>query len=119
MSIFPDFSNDEIKIVSDTLAKRYGESKDLQVADVVLRISKDDCEFTERPSLYWTDGVCHFLIAKLGPFHYHNQFFIVAMNSSAPVVMIITIFWIAWLPCCDFRQTTNHKSIRRPIRHER
>jgi len=75
MSIFPDFSDDEIKIVSDTLAERYGEPKDLQLADVELRLSKGDRELTECPALYWEDGDCHFLIAKLGPFRYHNQFF--------------------------------------------
>ena len=72
MSIFPDFSDDEIKIASDTLAEHYGEAKELQLADVELRLSKGD---REHPALYWVDGECHFLIAKLGPFHYHNQFF--------------------------------------------
>ena len=75
MSIFPDFSDDEIKIVSDALAERYGEAKDLQLADVELQLSKGDSELIERPALYWVDGECHFLIAKLGPFRYHNQFF--------------------------------------------
>lgn len=75
MSIFPEFSDDEIKIVSDALAERYGETKNLQLADVDLRLSKDDSELAERPALYWEDGECHFLIAKLGPFRYHNQFF--------------------------------------------
>ena len=75
MSIFPEFSDNEIKIVSDALAERYGEAKDLQLADVELHLSKDDSELTERPALYWEDGDCQFLIAKLGPFHYHNQIF--------------------------------------------
>lgn len=75
MSVFPDFSDQEFKIVYDALAERYGEAKDLQLADVELRFAKDDRELTEKPALYWVDGECHFLIAKLGPFHYHNQFF--------------------------------------------
>lgn len=75
MSIFPDFSDNEINIVSDALTERYGEAKDLQLADVELRLSQGGNELTEYPALYWFDGQCHFLIAKLGPFRYHNQFF--------------------------------------------
>jgi hypothetical protein len=75
MSITPDFSDNEINIVTDTLAEHYGVAKQLQLADVELRLSKDDLELTERPALYWEDDDCHFLIAKLGPFRYHNQFF--------------------------------------------
>lgn len=75
MSIFPDFSDNEINIVSDALAERYGAPKPLQLADVELRLSKDDHKLTERPALYWEADDCHFVIAKLGPFRYHNQFF--------------------------------------------
>lgn len=75
MSILPDFSDGEIKIVTDTLAEHYGVPKQLQLADVELRLSRDDRELSERPALYWEDDDCHYLIAKLGPFHYHNQFF--------------------------------------------
>lgn len=75
MSITLDFTEDEIKIVSDILSERYGAAKTLQQADVELRLSRDDSELTERPALYWEDSDCHFLIAKLGPFQYHNQFF--------------------------------------------
>lgn len=75
MSITPDFSEDEIKIVSDTLIERYGAAKEIHLADVELRLSKDDRELTERPALYWEDDDCHFVIAKLGPLQYHNQFF--------------------------------------------
>jgi hypothetical protein len=75
MSIFPDFSDDEINIVSDALAEHYGAPTQLHLADVELRLSRDDREPTERPALYWEAGDCHFVIVKLGPFHYHNQFF--------------------------------------------
>ena len=75
MSILPDFSDNEINIVSGAFAERYGEAKDLQLADVELRLSKGDSELSEHPALYWFDGQCHFLIAKLDPFRYHNQFF--------------------------------------------
>jgi hypothetical protein len=75
MSITPDFSAEEINIVKDTLAERYGAPKEVHLADVELHLSQDDRELSERPALYWQDKDCHFIIAKLGPFQYHNQFF--------------------------------------------
>jgi hypothetical protein len=75
MSITPDFSDDEIKIVSDTLAERYGVAKEIHLADVELRLSNNEQELSEYPALYWEDQDCHFIIAKFGPFRYHNQFF--------------------------------------------
>ena len=75
MSVLPDFSEDEIKVVTETLAERYGSPKEIQLADVELRLSKGDRELTECPAIYWEDKGCHFVIAKLGPFRYHNQFF--------------------------------------------
>jgi hypothetical protein len=75
MSITPDFSDAEINIVKATLEERYGSPKEIQLADVELRLSKANRELTERPAIYWEDKDCHFVIAKLGPFQYHNQFF--------------------------------------------
>lgn len=75
MSVFPDFSEDEIKIITDTLAERNDRPKDIQLADVELRLSRGDRELTVCPATYWEDKDCDFLIAKLGPSQYHNRFF--------------------------------------------
>lgn len=75
MSISPDFTDEEIQIVRDTVAERYGQTKQIELADVEVRLSKGDRELNERPALYWEDKDCHFVIVKLGPFQYHNQFF--------------------------------------------
>ena len=41
MSITPDFSAEEINIVKDTLAERYGAPKEVHLADVELHLQAD------------------------------------------------------------------------------
>jgi hypothetical protein len=75
MSSVPDFGDDEIKVVEDTLQERYRRPVPVQRADVELRLTPEDRELTECPALYWEDGECHFVIAKLGKARYHCQFY--------------------------------------------
>lgn len=75
MSITPDLSDNEIKLVTDTLTDYYGSPKQVELADVELRIAQKSDGLSNCPALYWEHQGCHFLIAKLGPFQYRGQFF--------------------------------------------
>lgn len=75
MSITPDFSDNEIKTVTDTLNDYYGKPKQVELADVELRLAQKANELSTCPALYWENQGCHFLLAKLGPFQYRGQFF--------------------------------------------
>jgi len=75
MSKIPEFTENEIKIVNDTLQERYGKPVDTQLADIELRIYPDDRELTECPAIYWESDTCHFIIAKTGKQQFFSQFF--------------------------------------------
>jgi len=75
MSKIPDFTDEEFKVVTDTLMERYGKPADLQRADIELRIYPDDRELTECPAIYWENADCHFILAKAGKAQFFSQFF--------------------------------------------
>ena len=74
MTSIPDYTTDEIKIVSDTLAERYGKSVAVELADVELRLNPEDRTLTTCPALYWEDNECHFVVCKLGNNRFYCQF---------------------------------------------
>ena len=75
MSTIPDFSKEDLKLIDDTLAERYGEKVDTQHADIELRLDLADRETTECPAVYWEKGACHFILAKTDDSQYYSQFF--------------------------------------------
>ncbi len=70
-----EFTPDEINIVEEVLIERYGKAVGAELADVELRLHKDDRELVERPAVYWEEGECHFVICKLGKNQFRSQFF--------------------------------------------
>ena len=75
MSQTTQFTDEEVKIVQDTLQERYGKTVETQLADIELRIYSDDRELTECPAIYWEHESCHFIIAKADKMKFFSQFF--------------------------------------------
>ncbi len=78
----PDITEHELWLVQSTLNERYGHADvKAQKVDVELRLSPADRELTPCPAMYWEDGKCRFIIAKIledkrtGDRLYYSQFF--------------------------------------------
>lgn len=78
----PDFTDHETWLIQTTLNERYGKEKVVaQQVDVDLRLSPTDTDLTICPAMFWEDGNCQFIIAKLkddartGDRLYQSQFF--------------------------------------------
>lgn len=70
-----DFSDEELKLISDTLAKRFGKSVETQLADIELPVDSGDKELTPCPAVYWEEKDCHFILAKTSENKFFSQFF--------------------------------------------
>jgi hypothetical protein len=75
MSAIPDFNDGELWVVKTTLKERYGYNVEVQLADSELRLSPDDRELTECPTLFWQDDKVSFVVFKIAPERYRCQFF--------------------------------------------
>ena len=72
----PDLTSTEIWVVETAIKERFGAGAiELQVADSDIRLDPADREMTSCPTLYWTDGIAHFVIFKVGEGLYRSQFF--------------------------------------------
>jgi hypothetical protein len=78
----PDFTDHENWLINSTLNERYGKGavETMQV-DVELRLALSDRELTLCPAIYWEEGKCKFILAKVeeekrtGNRKYRSQFF--------------------------------------------
>ena len=75
MSAIPDFNDSELWVVKTTLKERYGYEVEMQLADSELRLSPDDRELTECPTLFWQVDKVSFVIFKTAAERYRCQFF--------------------------------------------
>ncbi|MCU7960948.1 MAG: hypothetical protein KZQ58_13340 [gamma proteobacterium symbiont of Bathyaustriella thionipta] len=75
MSTLTDINQNEKWLVDTTLKERYNRDVELQVVDCEIRLHRGDRELTSVPSLYWSDGGCHFVVFKTGDQNYRGQFF--------------------------------------------
>ncbi|MFV1983501.1 MAG: hypothetical protein ACC657_08165 [Thiohalomonadales bacterium] len=75
MSDIPDFTQDELKIIKDTLTERFGHDVETHLVETEVRLYKGDRELTEVPAVYWEENECNFIIMKKGKNRFHNQFF--------------------------------------------
>ena len=71
----PDFSNDELRLISATLRERFGREVPLERADTELRLNPASTEITACPTVYWEVDNCHFLISKIDKSHFHATFY--------------------------------------------
>jgi len=75
MKAIPEYTENEIWTVETALRERYGEPRDLELAETELRLSPASTALTPCPTLYWEDKGCHFIVCKTGEKHYRCQFF--------------------------------------------
>lgn len=70
-----DFTDSELKLVTQSLLERYGRVVPLQVADAEVQLDAEGEELTECPTLYWEERGAHFVVIKTGDSRYTGQFF--------------------------------------------
>jgi len=70
-----DFTDNELKLVNQSLLERYGRVVPVQVADAELQLGGEDDELTVCPTLYWEERGAHFVVFKIGGGRYRGQFF--------------------------------------------
>lgn len=75
MAAIDDFTDNETWIVRSTLRERYGDEKDLQLADSEIRLRPSDRDLSICPVIYWEHADCHFVVFKTGDRRYRCQFY--------------------------------------------
>lgn len=70
-----DFTSDELTLIHEILAGRYGSTVETQQADIEIGIDQYDNGLTECPAIYWEHKDCHFIIAKAADNNFFSQFF--------------------------------------------
>ena len=75
MNAIPEFTDQELDIIKKTVAERFGEPKEIELADTEMRLDKSTTQLTSCPAAVWEARGCHFVIIKTGEKLYRNQFF--------------------------------------------
>lgn len=75
MSTIPDFTESELWTLQTTLNERYGEQREVQLAESELRLDPASTRLVPCPTAYWEDKNCHFIVCKTGDKRYRCQFF--------------------------------------------
>lgn len=75
MAGIQDFTEQELKIVQDSLNERYGENVEIQLADAEIRRDPSARELTVVPAIFWMQRGTNFVIFKVGNSHYRSQFY--------------------------------------------
>lgn len=70
-----DFSDEELKLISDTLSERFGKPVETHLADIELPADDAGNEITPCPAIYWEENGCHFILAKTSDNKFVSQFF--------------------------------------------
>jgi hypothetical protein len=75
MGKIPDFTDNEQKLVAQTLSERYGQPITVEVAEAEVQLGSATDDPTECPVLIWQARDACFVIFKLGDSRYRAQFF--------------------------------------------
>ncbi len=75
MTDIPDFTEEELKIVQDSVNERYGHEIELQLADAEIRPDLSVRELIEVPAVFWAERDANFIIVKVDKNKYRSQFF--------------------------------------------
>jgi hypothetical protein len=70
----PDFSEAELKQVTDLLSQRYGKAVALELADSELQFGAGEA-LTSCPTLYWSERGAHFVVCRVAKDRYRCQFY--------------------------------------------
>lgn len=75
MTDIPDFTDEEIRIVQDSINERYGREIELQLADAEIRPDPSARELIEVPALFRAGRDANFIIVEFDKNKYRSQFF--------------------------------------------
>ena len=76
MSSVPDFTEAEQWAVETTLKERWpGQSPEIELADVEIKIHPVDRELTVCPAMFWEFNTTSFVIIKVAEKTYRSQFY--------------------------------------------
>jgi len=108
----PDFSDSELWLIRQTLEERYGEPREIELADAEVRINAEERELTQCPVVVWRDDASDvtFVIFKLGDDGFRPLFFIAAISSTDWRTGILTISPNAWSLYCRRRRITSRNA---------
>ena len=71
-----EFTDSEVKTVSQTLFERYGRAVPLQAAEAEIQPDPENSEqLLDCPVLYWEERGAHFVVFKLGINQFRGQFY--------------------------------------------
>lgn len=70
-----DFTESELKLVSQTLFERYGRMVALQTADAEVQLDPEREDLASCPVVYWEERGAHFVVFKLDSSRFKAQFF--------------------------------------------
>lgn len=65
----PDFTKDEVILITATLRERYGRGIEVEQTDAEIRLNPAIPGLTECPIVYWEADKCHFIIARADKHH--------------------------------------------------
>ena len=71
----PDFTKDEVILITATLRERYGHDIEVEQAYAEIRLSPAIPKITECLIVYWELDKCHFLIARADKHHFICHFY--------------------------------------------
>lgn len=75
MISIPDFNDNELWIIRDTLKQRYREAVEPELAEIEMRLDPHSTELTVCPALVWKHDAASLIIVKTGEERYRAQFF--------------------------------------------
>ncbi len=82
----PDFSDSELWLIRQTLEERYGEPREIELADAEVRTDPEKRELTQCPVVVWqdADSDATFVVFKLGEQGYRAQFYYRGYQQYGP-----------------------------------
>lgn len=73
--MIPDFSEIELTTVRTLSQQRFKKEVDVHIADAELKLDENSSQLAERPTLFFQERGCNFVIFKTGFNEYRCQFF--------------------------------------------
>lgn len=116
MTNIPDFTEEEIRIVQDSVNERYGHEIELQLADAEIRPDLSIRELIEVPAIFWAERDANFIIIKMEKTNTGRNFSTVATSNLALAIRSSMTLVIVSSPLYKCRPITKPKKRNRPDR---
>ncbi len=78
----PDFNDSELWVIRVTLKERYGEEREVELADCELQLDPSDPTLTLCPTVFWSARDCNFVVFKVAEQHSVVSSFMVGTSNS-------------------------------------